>query len=161
MDARDDAAPDDVLRFTIGELQLAVPAPNVREVQRAVALLALPGAPPIVEGVVDLRGTIVPVIDLRARLGLAPAAVAPSQYLLFLWTGERLVALRVDQVAWIEPLNATDIAAAGHLTRGSLRVAGVARTPDGLVLLQDPEALLRQAEAEAVDAALAELPAHR
>lgn len=159
MDPRDDAAPSDVLRFTIGELHLAVPAPHVREVQRAVALLPLPGAPPVVEGVVDLRGEIVPVLDLRARLGVAPAPVRPSQFLIFLWTGVRLVALRVDEVAWIETLGTDDVAAAEQLTRGPMQLAGVARTAGGLVLLQDPEALLRQAESEAIDAALAELPA--
>ncbi|MHB1169736.1 MAG: chemotaxis protein CheW [Longimicrobiales bacterium] len=146
---------NEVLRFDLGELRCAVPLTHVREVQRAVALTPLPGAPPIIEGVIDVRGEVVPVVDLGTRLGLPPRPVRPAQSLVLVWTGERHVAVRVDGVHWLELLEADDVADATQLTRGSLALAGVARTSDGLVLLQDPEALLRQAELESLDAALA------
>ncbi len=151
----DAAAVNEVLRFDLGDVRCAVPLTHVREVQRAVALAPLPGGPDVIEGVIDVRGDIVPVIDLGVRLGIARRPVRPSQRLVLLWTGERVVALRVDRIEWIAALEEADIATAERLTRGPLTVAGIARTPDGLVLLQDPEALLRQAEAEALDVALA------
>ncbi|MGH7444628.1 MAG: chemotaxis protein CheW [Longimicrobiales bacterium] len=154
MSPRDAAERNEVLRFDIGELRCAIPLTHVREVVRAVALTPLPGAPPVIEGVIDVRGAVVPVVNLGSRLGVETTPVRPSQALVLVWTGERLVALRVDRVEWIEPLDDDDVASAERLTRGPLALAGVARTRDGLVLLQDPEALLQQAETEAIDAAL-------
>jgi len=146
---------NEVLRFDIGELRCAVPLAHVREVQRAVAITPLPGAPPIIEGVIDVRGEVVPVVDVGGRLGQPRRVVQPSQSLVLVWTGERRVALRVDRVHWLEDLEDDAVASAGRLTRGPLELAGVARTADGLVLLHDAETLLRQAEAESLDAALA------
>lgn len=155
MNPRDAAVRNEVLRFDIGDLRCAVPLTHVREVVRAVALTPLPGAPPVIEGVIDVRGEVVPVVNLGSRLGIETAAVRPSQVLVLVWTGERLVAIRVDRVEWIEPLDDDDVKAVERLTRGPVALAGIGRMRDGLVLLQDPEALLQQAENEAIDAALA------
>jgi len=152
-------APREILRFDLRPLSCALPLSSVREVQRAVEITALPGAPRVIEGVVDLRGTIVPVVNVRDRLGLPAAAVRASDFLIFVWTGARLVAVRADTVHGIEHVDAEDFAAADLLTRGSTEVAGVVRAPSGLVLVHDAESLLRQGEAEAVDRALAELGA--
>lgn len=155
MSPKDAAERSEVLRFEIGGLRCAVPLTHVREVVRAVAYTPLPGAPPVIEGVIDVRGEVVPVVNLAGRLGLETAPVRPSQVLVLVWTGERLVALRVDQVEWIEALEEDDVRKIEHLMRGPVALAGVGRMRDGLVLLQDPEALLQQAEIEAIDAALA------
>ncbi|NLG60860.1 MAG: chemotaxis protein CheW [Candidatus Cloacimonetes bacterium] len=148
-------ATNEVLRFDVGDLRCAVPLSHVREVQRAVAVTPLPGAPEIVDGVIDVRGEVVPVIDLGRRFGLPRRPLRASQSMVLVWTGERLVALRADRVHWLEELAPDAVVNASRLTRGPLELAGVARTTDGLVLLQDPEALLRQAESETLDAALA------
>lgn len=148
---------NEVLRFDVGDLRCAVPLTHVREVQRAVAVTPLPGAPAIIDGVIDVRGAVIPVIDLGRRFGLPPRALRASQSLVLVWTGERMVALRADSVHWLEDLDSVDVVDSSRLTHGALEVAGVARTAEGLVLLQDPEALLRQAEAESLDAALAAL----
>ncbi len=143
-----------VLRFDVGALRCAVPLAGVREVQRAVAITPLPGAPTIVEGVIDVRGDVVPVIDAGRRLGLPPRPLRTSDAFILLWTGSRLVALRADAVHWIDDLAEDAVSRAEQLVRGGAVVAGVARTPDGLVLLHDPEALLRQAEEDTLDQAL-------
>lgn len=148
-------ASNEVLRFDLGELRCAVPLTHVREVQRAVAVTPLPGAPPVIEGVIDVRGTVVPVVDLGVRLGVPARPVRASQSLVLVWTGARTVALRVDGVHWLEALEPGAVAGSSELTRGSTAVAGVARTAEGLLLLQDPESLLRQAESESLEAALA------
>lgn len=155
MSPNDAAERNEVLRFDIGALRCAIPLTHVREVVRAVAFTPLPGAPPVIEGVIDVRGEVVPVVNLGSRLGLETTPVRPSQALVLVWTGERLVALRVDRVEWIEPLDEDDVRKVERLTRGPVALAGIGRMSDGLVLLQDPEALLQQAEGEAIDAALA------
>ena len=57
----------DILIFKLGDARFGLPAADVRELHRAVAMVALPKAPPIVEGIISVRGRIVPVLDIRAR----------------------------------------------------------------------------------------------
>ncbi len=58
-----------VLVFELDELQCALDSASVVEALRAVALRPMPGQPDFIAGVFDLRGSIVPVLDLRARFG--------------------------------------------------------------------------------------------
>src|SRR5690606_29897429 len=141
-------ATNEVLRFDVGDLRCAVPLSHVREVQRAVAVTPLPGAPEIIDGVIDVRGEVVPVIDLGRRAGPLRRPWRASLPRVAPWTGERLVARRADRAHGREELAPDAVVNASRLTRRPLELAGVARTTDGLVPLQGPEALLRQAESE-------------
>src|SRR5437764_218583 len=68
----------EILVFEVDGRRYGLPASEVRELLRAVAIVPLPLAGPAVEGVVNLRGRVVPVFDLRVRLGLPARAVVPS-----------------------------------------------------------------------------------
>jgi purine-binding chemotaxis protein CheW len=57
----------ELLIFEIGASRFGLPSADVREVLRAVTIVPLPGAPPIVEGLINVRGRIVPVLDIRRR----------------------------------------------------------------------------------------------
>jgi purine-binding chemotaxis protein CheW len=70
---------------------------HVREIVRAQAPTPVPDAPPFVEGVIDLRGVVVPVVDLRRRLGLPAAPLSRASRLLIASVGGRIVALLVDR----------------------------------------------------------------
>lgn len=59
----------EVLVVSLAEIAHAIPLEHVREVLRAALPIPLPGAPAAVEGALDVRGTFVPVIDMRRRLG--------------------------------------------------------------------------------------------
>jgi purine-binding chemotaxis protein CheW len=140
----------DVLIVEMGGQRYGLPAASVRELARAVTILQLPGAPPIVEGVIDVRGQVVPVLDARARLGLPPRALAHTDHLVLAWAGARAVALRVDRALELVRVEADAVerlADRGH-------VAGVVKLPDGLVLIQDLDALLSAGEEAAIDRAL-------
>ena len=143
------------LLFTLDERRFALPVPQVREALPAVAITPLAGAPGVVEGVVDVRGTVVPVLDLRARFGLPPRAISPDDHLVLAQAGARPVLLRVDRVTDVATLEDADVAAARPDDPALRHLAGVARLPDGLVLLADVEAFLTQGEADALAAALA------
>jgi purine-binding chemotaxis protein CheW len=112
-----------------------------------VAIAPLPDAPEGVQGAINVHGEIVPVLDLRGRLGLAPREPDPGDQLLLV-RASRLVALPVDEVDGVLEL-ATD---AGEL----LPRAGVAVLPDGLVTVYDLESLLSDEEEARLAAALAE-----
>src|SRR5260370_33435244 len=71
-----------LLTFELDGQRCALLASEVLEVQRVVAMARLPRCPDIVEGVIDLRGKLVPVLDVRSRLGLPPRPPAPSDHLV-------------------------------------------------------------------------------
>ena len=64
-----------LLRMAVGSEVLSVPISNVREILQVARLTPLPRTPAFVRGVMNLRGAVVPVIDLAARLAGAPAAI--------------------------------------------------------------------------------------
>lgn len=144
-----------VLVFQLGGGRCALPLAAVLEVVRAVRITPLPTAPAVVEGVIDVRGELVPVLDLRARLGMAPVPARPEQVLILARAGGRTVAVRADAVEWIASLDASRLVEPERVARGIGYLAGVGRTPDGIVLVHDLDAFMRQGEAEALATALA------
>jgi purine-binding chemotaxis protein CheW len=110
----------------------------VREVTYQMPVTRLPNTPPFVEGVIDLRGEILPVVDLRTRLGL-PAEHQGETRLMILNLGERSVALKVDGVDQVQTLRDEEITPpdAQVTVVGQDYVQGVARVGDSLVVLLD------------------------
>lgn len=144
-----------LLLFAIDELHFALPLAQVRETVRAVAITPLAGAPGVVEGIVNVRGTVVPVLDLRARFRLPPREVALSDHMILASAGGRLVALRVDRALDVRSLDDDEITPSSTSGAAFAHLAGVARLPDGMVLVSDLEAFFTQGETEALAAALA------
>ena len=70
----------EIVVFEVGGQQYGLPASDVRELQRAATLTPLPRAPAIVEGVVNLRGAVVPVLDIRSRFRLPPKPMEPTDH---------------------------------------------------------------------------------
>jgi purine-binding chemotaxis protein CheW len=151
-----------VLVFLLDDVRCALPLDVVREVVRAVRITPLPTAPDVVEGVIDVRGDIVPVLDLRARLGLDARSVSPDHVLILAEAGGRTIAVRADRVEWIAEAEADagELVEPERIARGIGYLAGVARTREGMVMVHDLAAFLRQGEAEALEAALAAHPEH-
>jgi purine-binding chemotaxis protein CheW len=146
----------EVLVFEIGEQRYGIPVSGVREVVRAVTLVRLPGGPAIVEGIINMRGRVVPVLDLRARFRLPAKDPEHTDHLIVGWAGPRLVAVRADRALGLVALDSTEIEDPGSVTAGVEYITGVAKVRDGLLLIHDLGAVLSQAEAEAVDGALEE-----
>src|SRR5688572_3677891 len=92
----------DVLVFEVGGVRYGLPASQVREIVRAVTIVPLPRAPAIVEGVVNVHGTVVPVLDLRTRFRLPAKPLSHTDHLVLAWAGPRLVALRADRAIAME-----------------------------------------------------------
>lgn len=146
----------------VAELHVGWPAAAVREVVRMVAVTPLPEAPPLVEGVVDLRGELVPVLALRARLGLPPREPSPEEHLVFLHRDRRdTVACRVDRAQDLVTVDETALTAPTGLAAAARGIAGVAATADGLIVVHDVDAFLSEAESLALADALAARTADR
>ncbi len=149
----------DILTFELDGQRYAFPSDQVVRVVQMVAVTPLPGAPAVVEGVVDVHGTIVPVFDLRARAGLPPRAVDPSQHLVVLRGTDRNVAVRVDDVSdfvEVPDANITEMAglAGTGVGTGVRHISGVASTVDGTVVIHDLLNFLSLSESAALESAL-------
>jgi purine-binding chemotaxis protein CheW len=140
--------------FTLHGERFAIRGRDVREVVRAVAVAALPDAPEVVEGVINYRGRIVPVLDVRARFGLPGRPLDATQHFILADAGPRLVALRVDQALDLLEVPADAIESAASVAPGSRRTEGVARLPDGLIVIHHLEDFLSLDEGIALDESL-------
>jgi purine-binding chemotaxis protein CheW len=143
-----------VVTFELNDIRFGMRAEAVREVCQAVTITPLPSAPASIEGFVDVRGTIAPVYDLRSRLGLPARQPGPDDHLIIAQADARLVVIRVDRAIDLVHVPADPLrAAALGDTRGA-HVAGIARLPDGLVVICDLTAFLSAAESTQLAAAL-------
>jgi purine-binding chemotaxis protein CheW len=82
--------------FRVGTAVYAIDVAHVREVVRWQAATPLPMAPRLIEGVIDLRGAVVPVVDLGRALGSAPIAVGPSARIAIVELDGLVMGLAVD-----------------------------------------------------------------
>ena len=127
------------LSFSLAGGEYAVEILRVREIRGIGPITPLPNAPPHVQGVMNLRGAVVPVVDFRVALGLPRAEYGKFTVIVVLSVRERTMGFVVDSVCDVVSLQPGDIEAAPDLgTRidGSL-VAGVARAQGRFVILVD------------------------
>jgi purine-binding chemotaxis protein CheW len=127
--------------FSVGGRWLGLPVERVREVIRHPAVTPVPLAPPVVAGLINLRGDVLLAIDLRVRLGL-PAAKPERPPLDLIFHGrDGLVSLVADEVGPVvqmreedfEPIPGTVPAATRSLLTGAYKL------PDRIVLILDSD----------------------
>lgn len=143
--------PLEVLVFEIAGQRYGVAAAEVREIVAAVTIVPLPRAPAVIEGVINLRGRIVPVLDLRTRFRLPAKPVEHTDHFVVARTGDRLVALRVDRATDLVVLDPADVEDARGVVPGVEYVSWVAKRAQDLVLIHDLATFLSRAEADALD----------
>lgn len=139
----------------LDELCIALPLAAVERVIQAVALTPLPGAPDIVLGVLNLQGRIIPVFNLRRRLGLAERALALNDHIVIARARRRPAALVADKVSGVTACTETDWVDAARILPRLDHVAGVVRRDDGLLLVHDLDRFLSLDEEAGLEAALA------
>lgn len=143
-----------LLAFMLDERICALPISAVERTYRAVAVTPLPKAPEIVMGVVNVRGVVQPVIDLRRCFRLPQKPLTPYDHLVIGHTSRRSVALIVDSVAGVIDCAEQMIAAADTVLPGMEYVSGIARLEDGMILIHDLNRFLSLEEETALDQAM-------
>lgn len=133
------------LRLRCGSQAYALELLKIREVVRPMPLLALRGAVPSVAGVMNLRGQVVPVIDLGVQLGESPAPDSGSTRIIVLEERGEVLGLRVCGVEDVVVINDAQIEDA-HASRlapvGDRRIHGIARIGRDVMLLLDATRLI-------------------
>lgn len=133
------------LRLRCGGQVYALELLKIREVVRPAPLLPLRGADPAVAGLINLRGQVVPVVDLGLHLGEAAVADTPATRVIVLEAGGDVLGLRVDSIDDVAEIGDDRIEPA-HTARlapvGDPRVRGIARVGGEVILLLDAARLL-------------------
>jgi purine-binding chemotaxis protein CheW len=131
----------ELLALTIAGDAYAVPVERVREIVRARALTPVPRVPPVILGVISLRGEVVEVCDLRQRLGHPPAAPSRTQRIVVLHGDEgQVCGLLVDGVTEVLRVEESDVRPAAE--SDSELVTGMCRRGDRFVSVLDVERVL-------------------
>ncbi|MEA3211645.1 MAG: purine-binding chemotaxis protein CheW [Chthoniobacter sp.] len=141
--------------FDLDGFRFALDASRVQRVVPAVEIAPVPDLPPGVRGVISVRGDVVPVFDLRLRLGLPSRAVRLNDHFLIAKTSRRLVALIVDVVSGVVPRHEAQVASPSQILPGLSSIEGWIKLDGELVLIQDLEKFLTPEQDAALEAALA------
>jgi purine-binding chemotaxis protein CheW len=138
----------EVLVFVLGAEEYGVDILKVQEIRGCEKVTTIPAAPAFLKGVVNLRGTIVPVIDLRTKFGLAIPADDSHAVVVVLRIAGRTIGAVVDGVSDVARLAPSDVKPApelGSVVDASF-IAGVATHGGRMILLVDIEKLLSSGE---------------
>jgi purine-binding chemotaxis protein CheW len=151
-----------VLCFALAGEAYALPILKVREIQAQATLTRIPQAPPYMPGVINLRGAIVPILELRHRFNLGAPSEDIRPVIIIVEVQGRTLGIRVDSVSDVLDLDASAIRPAPELgTQSALGrefIAGLASLPgtsgeDSMLILLDLDRLLSDSELVALESA--------
>ena len=146
----------EIVSFHLADQEFCIDIMAIREIRGWAPVTPMPHTPPYVLGLINLRGAVVPIVDLRRRFELASADFTPVTVVIVLSLQTAQGAMRecgvvVDSVSDVVDLDAASIRPAPALHGHCLAnyILGVAESDDRMVLLMDIEGLLQQDLADA------------
>jgi len=144
-----------VVGFRIGNETFGVRIGSVREIVRVPEITAVPSAPETIEGVINLRGKIIPVMDLRKRFGQSDVRPDKKNRILVVELENKLVGLIVNAASEVLRIAPSDIEPPGNLfAEGeSGYVTGVGKLKGRLIILLDIAKLLHRPELKRLEEA--------
>jgi purine-binding chemotaxis protein CheW len=128
-----------LVSFHLAGEQYGLDIGSVQEIIRATDITPVPGAPEHVCGVINLRGKIIPVIDLRKRFGLPDAGRSDARRIIVVELGEKRLGMLVDDVAQVikvPPADVEEIPAEATTIDGNF-IRGIGKVGGGLVIMLD------------------------
>jgi purine-binding chemotaxis protein CheW len=141
--------------FELGAELYGVEIARVHEIIRLQSITRVPRAPAFVEGVINLRGKVIPVVDLRRRFGLPTAEHTRASRIVVVEIGDQVVGVVVDGVSEVLRVDSATVEPPSPVVAGidSEYLHGIAKLPDRLVILLDLDRVLAREERRALEAA--------
>lgn len=132
-----------LVSFVLAGEEFAVDILAVQEINRMMDLTRVPQSPPEVEGVINLRGKIIPVVDLRKRFGLPAAERTEQSRIVVVEINKRVLGFLVDRVNEVLRIDRSIVEPAPRMVCSieSEFIAGVGKLEDRLLILLDLEKL--------------------
>jgi purine-binding chemotaxis protein CheW len=144
--------PLQMVGFTVGEEEFCVDILKVQEIIRMVRITHMPNAPDYVEGIINLRNRVIPVIDFRKRMHFADSSEIKEQdrRIVVVSFGKTLVGIIVDKVSHVMKIAPEQITATPEVIKGyeSECLMGVGRVNEKLIVLLDLDKMFKQEEVE-------------
>lgn len=143
-----DETSHEFLTFALGDEEYGVDILKVQEIRGYDTVTRLPDAPDYIKGVINLRGTIVPVIDMRLKFRLARADYTPLTVMIVLNVANRVVGMVVDSVSDVVRLGKEQIRAVPELgaTIDRQFLTGIGTLDERMLILLDIERLMGSTE---------------
>ena len=144
--------------FELGDESYAVDISRVQDINRMQEITEIPHAPESVVGVINLRGRVIPVIDLRKRFGLPDAVHTKDTRIVVVHLEGNLIGVIVDAVSQVLRIPTDIVEPPSPVLAGvdSKYLRGIAKLDDRLVILLDLDFVLSRREQEAISEVLAE-----
>lgn len=141
----------ELISFRIGEQEFCVDIMSVREIRGWTPATPLPRTPSFMKGVINLRGAVLPIVDLGARLGLSTAEPTARHVIMVVRIGERTVGLLVDAVSDIITVTDSQIQPTPDVACDQVKtfVRGIFAIEGRMISLVELDRVLPEAEAEA------------
>ena len=143
-----------LVTFSLDDWKFALYVSAVQRIIRVVEVTALPKAPEIVIGIINLQGTVIPVFDIRMRFRLPAREVRIDDQMIIATTAKWTIALLVDSVDDVKEIPEEKIIAAEQILPELEYMEGVMKTEGGMVLIHDLERFLSLQEGKALDEAM-------
>lgn len=137
-----------VVGFRIGRETFGLPIAMVREIVRVPEITSVPNAPEYIEGVINLRGRIIPVVDLRKRFGDSSPEANKKNRIVVVEIGNRAIGLLVQSASEVLRLSPSEIEAPQNVFQeGEMSfITGVGKLKGRLVILLDLDRVLQRSE---------------
>ena len=125
--------------FTLGSLEYAIDIMRIKQIIRPLEVRPVPEVAGLIDGVIEMRGVVIPVMDLRRRFGLEPDPNTRGSKFIIVRLERRLIGLVVDRVIGVHRVSREAIRATPHWITGPAAAvfSGVCRRDTSLVLLID------------------------
>ncbi len=133
-----------LVTFFIAEEEFAVEILDVHEIIRIIQITPVPNTAPFLEGVINLRGNVIPVVNLRKRFGLEGIEMTSKSRIIVMEVSQRIMGFLVDEVSEVLSINSNIVEESPAVVSGvdSEYIRGVANMPNGLLILLNLSALL-------------------
>ncbi|MCL6636873.1 MAG: chemotaxis protein CheW [Alicyclobacillus sp.] len=137
-----------VIVFTVAGEQYGVPVEQVQSIERMLPITRVPKTLPFIKGVVNLRGVVLPVLDMRERFGFAPAETTEDARVVVVRSDRYTVGLVVDAVDDVTVVPKSAIEPPPAMVGGveAVYLHGVARLAERLLILLNLDRVLSDAE---------------
>jgi purine-binding chemotaxis protein CheW len=141
-------SPTQFLTFLLGDEEYAVDVLRVQEIKGYSAVTPIPTAPHFIRGVMNLRGTVVPVVGLRETFGMPPVPYDKFSVIVVLTVGSRVIGLLVDAVADVVDLETAQIEMPPELGDrvDTSYITGIARAGEKFIIVLSIEKLVSGAD---------------
>ncbi len=147
------SAAREYLVFTLGQEEYGIDILKVQEIRGYDAVTAIANTPAFIKGVINLRGTIVPIVDLRIKFSLGRAEYDPFTVVIILNVAHRVIGIVVDGVSDVITLPAEQIRPAPEFggTLDTEYIQGLGTLDDRMIIMADIERLMTSREMELID----------